>query len=82
MEPTLRAELRDRAIDDLGVVVRKPRLLVGPLSIRLSHEAVVHLEEGRIARDRAETLGMDASQDHDRIVSGEVPQRLVDRRKQ
>src|SRR4029079_5793836 len=82
VEPEFRAEVRDRTLDELRMVVREPGRFVGALSVHLSHEAVVHLEKGWIARDGTETLGMDASQYHDRIVSGEVPQRLVDRCKQ
>ena len=82
VQPELGAEIRDRPIDDVRVMVGKPGILVGALAVDLPHEPIVQLEEFRISRDGTQALGMDAPQQHDRIVPGEVPQRLVDRGKE
>src|SRR5687768_11017187 len=82
VKPELRAEVRDGTVARFGEVVGEPRVGIRPLAIELPHETIVHLEELRIARDGTEAFRVDPPQDHDWIVPGEVPERLIDRGEQ
>src|SRR4029453_11606417 len=60
VQPEFRAEVRDRPIDELGIMIPDPGSLTRALAIRFAHEPIVEREELRIACNGAEPLGMTA----------------------
>ncbi len=82
MQPELGAEIRDRPVDELGIRGGEPGAGGRRVARGRGGDGVVQAQELGVRCAGGEPRGIDASQQLDGIVPGEVPQRRIEQAEQ